>query len=158
MPVYKDNTKLKERRIQNMKETIETEFLNKAKVSRAMPSTSARICGSMDKKNADSMDYYSLEEFKTFIAVFEEKPKVNLMLEILFWTGIRSGELLALKLADFNFVTKVISINKVANLSGKDLILEARSLNSKRVIAIPEFLMEMIMVYVAKLSDIQPND
>ena len=43
---------------------------------------------------------------------------------ILFYTGIRVGELLALTLNDFNFETKVMSVTKTyAKLKGgKDLI------------------------------------
>lgn len=124
-----------------------------------LSSNPARICGSMGKKNADSMDFYTRDEFEKFIEVFEEKPMSKVMLEILFWTGIRSGELLALTLADFDFESSTMCINKnYARHEGADLILEPKTPKSKRIIPLPEFLTEMLMEYVNRLYDIKPHD
>lgn len=45
------------------------------------------------------------------------------MFNTLFWTGMRSGELLALTLNDINFEAKTISITKsYARIGGEDVI------------------------------------
>ncbi len=68
-----------------------------------LPSNPARICGSIGKKDADSMQFWTVDEFNKFIAIVEDKPMSKAIFNILFWTGIRSGELLALTINDFDF-------------------------------------------------------
>ena len=58
----------------------------------------------MGKKNAESMLFWTVEEFRKFLPFVSDKPVSKLAFEILFWTGIRSGELLALTLNDFDEV------------------------------------------------------
>lgn len=60
-----------------------------------LPNNPVRIVGSMGKKKADSMDFWTLEEFKQFIAVVD-KPAMKLAFQVMFWTGLRIGETLAL--------------------------------------------------------------
>lgn len=57
----------------------------------------------MGQKHADSMDFWTLKEFKKFINAIEDKPSFKVIFELLFGTGIRSGEMLALTLNDFDF-------------------------------------------------------
>lgn len=122
-------------------------------------SNPAKICGSMGRKNADSMLFWTVEEFKKFIAIVSSKPLSEVVFSILFWTGIRSGELLALTLNDFDFVAKTISINKNYSRHNKnDLILEPKTPKSKRIVQIPEFLCDMVQSYAEKLYDYKPNE
>ena len=44
-----------------------------------------------------------------------------LIFEILFWTGIREGELLALSLSDFDMSGNLLHINKTITGSGKEM-------------------------------------
>lgn len=124
-----------------------------------LPSNPARICGSMGKKNADTMIFWTKEEFNKFIHFVSDKPLSKVMFEVLFWTGIRSGELLALTLSDFNFETQTLSINKnYARHVGEDLILTPKTEKSKRIITIPQFLCDIIKDYVSKLYDYRPDE
>lgn len=77
-----------------------------------LPSNPARISGSIGKKRADTMLFWAKEEFRKFINAVEDKEMSKIMFELLFWTGMRSGELLALTLDDFKFKDRVISVNK----------------------------------------------
>lgn len=124
-----------------------------------LPSNPARICGSMGKKNADSMLFWTKEEFKKFIDYVSDKPISEIAFKILFWTGIRSGELLALTLNDFDFKAQTISVNKnYARHGGEDLILTPKTPKSKRTITIPLFLCEVVQEYASKLYDYKPNE
>lgn len=101
----------------------------------------ARKCGSMGEKNAPKKDFYTPDEFNQFIQAFEKKPMSKLMLEVLFWSGMRSGELLALYPSDFNFEDNVMNISKsYARLEGEDYIDRPKTTSSGRTVAIPEFL------------------
>lgn len=123
-----------------------------------LPSNPARVCGSMGKNNADTMQFWTTKEFNIFINVVD-KPTTKVMFSILFYTGMRSGELMALTLNDFDFTNKTISINKnYARLNGQDLILEPKTQKSKRTITIPQFLCDMINEYVSLLYDYEPSE
>jgi len=124
-----------------------------------LPSNPARVCGSMGKKNADSMLFWTTDEFKKFIPIVSSKPASNAIFELLFWTGIRSGELLALTLNDFDFTNKTVSISKnYARHEGDDLIMDPKTPKSKRIITIPEFLCDIIKDYASKLYDYEPSE
>lgn len=73
--------------------------------------------------------------------------------------GIRSGELLALTLNDFDFVNKTISISKnYARVGDQDMILDPKTPKSKRIITIPDFLCNIIQDYVQKFYDYESKD
>lgn len=121
-------------------------------------SSPALKAGSMGKKNAESMQFWTVEEFKKFIK-FNDKPVSALAFKVLFWTGIRSGELMALTLKDIDLVNKTININKTyTRLKGKDIISQPKTPKSKRKIAISDSLCEDIKDYKNKLYDIKETD
>ena len=63
------------------------------------------------------------------------------MFPLLFWTGMRAGELLALEAADFDLGAGTVSITKsCTRLHGEDLLLPPKTPKSRRVIWLPEFL------------------
>ena len=99
----------------------------------------------MGKKNADSMSFWTVDEFKQFIDVVSDKIVSKTIFNLLFWSGMRSGELLALTLNDFDFNTKTVSINKnYARLHNEDLILEPKTPKSKRKVTLPPFVCDLI--------------
>ncbi|EJC13135.1 bacteriophage-related integrase [Helicobacter pylori Hp P-23] len=69
-------------------------------------------------KEAQAIDPFSLEEFKTLI---ENAPSLKLkaFLMVAFFTGARTGEQLALMWEDINFNEKTITINKSLNELGQ---------------------------------------
>ena len=124
-----------------------------------LPVNPVRVCGSMGKKNAASMKFWTVDEFNKFIAVVGDKPNSKVIFELLFWTGMRSGEMLALTLNDFDFNAMTVSISKnYTRLDKQDLILEPKTPKSKRTITIPKFLGEMVQNYVSRLCDYEPNE
>jgi len=83
---------------------------------------------------------------------------VKLAFDVLFYTGIRSGELLALTPADI-LPTKRIDINKnYAKIKGQELFLEPKTPKAKRCISIPDFLYDDMQEYISKLYGIEKND
>lgn len=79
-----------------------------------MPNNVAQIAGSMGKPSADAMKIWTLDDFKQFKSYLVKTP-AKVAFDILYWTGIREGELLALTKADFLTDHRLI-INK--KLSG----------------------------------------
>lgn len=123
-----------------------------------LPFNPVPLCGPFGKKNADEMDFWTRDEYGRFIAEVK-KPAARLAFELLFWTGMREGELLALTLADVDFARSRISINKsFATLHGDEVINDAKTERSKRDIAIPRFLLAQIRDYADRLVDYDPTD
>lgn len=124
-----------------------------------MKSNPCRQAGAMGKKKADSMQFWTQEEFETFLATVADKPQSVVMFSLLFWTGMRSGELLALTPEDFDFDTCTVSITKnYARLNGEDLIMEPKTPKSRRVILLPATISKMVQDYLKQLYAIQPTD
>lgn len=123
-----------------------------------LSSSPALKAGSMGKKNADSMKFWTVKEFKKFIK-YNNKPISVLAFKTLFWTGMRSGELLALTWKDIDLDSKTISINKTyARLGGKDIINNPKTPKSKRKIPISDSLCNDIEDYKNKLYDFNSSD
>ena len=68
--------------------------------------------GSMGKKNADEMLFWTNEEFKVFIKAMEDRPIGYTVFMVMYYTGLRVGELLALTPEDIDFDRHIISVNK----------------------------------------------
>ena len=77
----------------------------------------------MGKSGADKLEFWTKDEYDRFIAGIEQGSEDYLMFEILFWTGIREGELLSLCLSDFDLERNLLHINKTySRINKKDLI------------------------------------
>ena len=79
--------------------------------------------------------------------------------EMLYWCGIREGELLALTAADFNFEKETVRINKsYQRLHGEDVITTPKTKKSNRVIKMPKFLCEEMQEYLQMLYGLKKKD
>lgn len=111
-----------------------------------------RKAGSMGKGKADEMLYWTKEEFNSFIEAIIDKRESYLAFMIMYWTGVRIGELLALTPMDIDLENNVIHINKsYQRLNRKDVITEPKTPRSIRDISIPDFLAEDISDYLDSL-------
>ena len=115
--------------------------------------------GSMGKSKAEEMDFWTGEEFRKFIDSVMNKRLSYMAFMILYWTGMRLGELLALNPKDVDLEKRTISITKsYQRLRKKDVITPPKTSKSKRVITIPEFLAADIKDYMDSLYDLQEDD
>jgi integrase len=111
------------------------------------PCKKVRRMGSSDSR---SLNFWTTEEYQKFINTMEPGTRYYLIFEILFWTGCRIGELLALQVKDIDFEKNQISITKTYYRTGrKDVVTEPKTKQSVRRIEIPEFLMWEIKDFVA---------
>lgn len=116
------------------------------------------LAGTLGKGKSDEMHFWTLSEFNKAMANVRSQ-RTRLMLEVLFWTGMRVGELLALTLNDVNVTKGTISITKTAAwLNGKTVINPPKTAKSNRVITVPQFIIDKIAEYVDRLYDYEPGD
>lgn len=112
------------------------------------------LAGSIGKKNAEEMEIWTLEEFQKFIDTVKHKYISYVGFIVLFWTGMRIGELLALTKKDVDLERKTITINKsYQRLKGKDVITPPKTPKSKREIIISDFIVELLKEYISKLYE-----
>ena len=124
-----------------------------------LPKNPAAQCGSMGKKYADAMQFWTKEEFKKFIDCVSDKPASKVIFNLLFFSGMREGELLTLTLNDFDYENNAVSVSKnYARLKGKDIIQPPKTPKSNRVITLPKEIMDMVMEFSKKIYDYNPKD
>lgn len=115
--------------------------------------------GSMGKKNAEEMQFWTRDEFNIFIKYFEDKPKYYAMFMTLYYTGIREGEMLALTPADIDLDKATIRINKNFQIvNGKEMITTPKTPKSNRVVHIPKLLVKCLKEYMEQWYDLKPDD
>ena len=115
--------------------------------------------GNMGKAKAREMLFWTQEEYKKFSEEMMDKPVSFYAFEMLYWCGIREGELLALTPADFDFDRETVTISKsYQRIGGRDIITDPKTPKSNRTIKMPEFLCEEMQDYMKQLYRIGKND
>ena len=114
----------------------------------------AQRAGNMGTEERREMLFWTREEYTRFSEAMMDKPISFYAFEMLYWCGIREGELLALTPADFDFSRKTLRINKsYQRLQGKDVITTPKTKKSNRVIQMPDFLCDEIKDYLSLLYE-----
>ena len=115
--------------------------------------------GSMGKNKADEMQFWTKEEFDQFIEAVMNKRMSYIAFMLLYWTGMRLGELLALTVGDIDLDKQTISVNKsYQRIEKRDVITEPKTPKSKRIITIPEFLVADLQDYLNSLYHSRKHD
>ena len=115
--------------------------------------------GNMGKAKGREMLFWTKEEYLKFADVMMDKPVSYYAFEMLYWTGIRCGELLAFTPKDFNFERQELTINKsYQRLNGRDVITTPKTKKSNRTIKMPKFLCEEMQEYIGMLYEIGEDE
>lgn len=131
--------------------------LNYAVKHYRLPNNPCKAAGTIGRQNADKMKIWTREQYEQFISHIN-KSAMRLAFDVLFYTGIRSGELLALTPADVLPEKRLNICKNYARLKDVELILEPKTPKSKRCIAIPDFLYDDIQAYMGSLYECKPDD
>ena len=80
------------------------------------------------------------------------------LFEVLFWTGCRVGEALALTRKDIDLKDYRIHISKTFFRSGgKDILSTPKTEQSERTVEIPKFLKNELQEYIEGFGEITPD-
>ena len=124
-----------------------------------LSSNPAQRAGSMGSEEHKEMLFWTKEEYLKFADVMMDKPVSYYAFEMLYWCGIRVGELLALTPKDFDFEKQTLTINKsYQRLNGKDVITTPKTKKSNRMIKMPKFLCEEMQEYMGMLYELGENE
>lgn len=133
-----------------------------------------RIKKKIGKKYADKQEFWELDDYAAFRKVASEKPKFFYYWELLYWTGMRSGEAKALRYSDILWDKKIIRIYKT--LSNADVSQPTVKLSKKqakklkgnetspkekgsyRDIHLPQILVDELKEYVNSIYGLGTND
>lgn len=124
-----------------------------------LKSNPASTVGPIGHKESEEMQFWTKDEYLRFAEAVMDKPMSYYAFQMLYWCGIREGELLALTPADFNFNKKTVRINKnYQRIRGEDLITTPKTRKSIRTIEMPDFLCDEMQDYIRSLYKIQKNE
>lgn len=95
------------------------------------------------------INFWTYEEFKNFIDVVDDKL-YYIIFNFLYYTGVRTGEMIALTWEDIDFKNKRVRINKTFTskvLDGVYKITTPKTNNSIRLVDIDESLLKILTDY-----------
>ena len=124
-----------------------------------LPSNPVRKAGSFGQQQPDEMLFWTKEEYLQFIPTLADKEYSYLAFELLYWCGIRMGELRALTRADFDFNKNTISITKsYQRLKGKDVITVPKTKKSIRTIVMPKQVANEMKDFLDSIYGLESTD
>lgn len=110
--------------------------------------------GSMGKCKAEKVTFWTKKEFMDFIETMDPTSEAYVIFMLLYWTGMRVGEALALNLGDLDFQNHTVSISKsYQRIQQRDVITPPKTPKGKRKIKIPKFLSECLRKYISRRGE-----
>lgn len=122
-----------------------------------LPKNPVKIAGNTAGERTKRKDYWTLDQFKKFIATFPEHDVYYTIFMVLYWTGMRLGELQALTVADV--LPDRIKINKTGHvLNGEFVVTTPKTKTSIRDVDITPELYAVIEEYRQKMYKPKKTD
>lgn len=98
----------------------------------------------------EEMHFWTIEEFKRFI-VREQDPMYRAMFMVLYWTGLRRGEVIALQAKDIDFNKNTIVVNKTWDHLHQ-IATSPKTTNSYREVQMTSELREVLRDQISRLE------
>lgn len=124
-----------------------------------LTTNSAAKAGNMGKEERREIVFWTAEEYQKFSEAIMDKPLSFYAFEMLYWCGIREGELLALTPNDFDFKAKTVTISKsYQRIHKADVITCPKTKKSNRTIVMPDILCEEMQEYINMFYKLEESD
>lgn len=104
------------------------------------------------------MNFWTIEQYNQVLSHVSD-TSARTALQVLFYSGMRFGELLALTLKDFDFQANTINITKsLQHKASGDLVTPPKTGNGIRCIVMPEAIMDEVSTYTSRIYGISATD
>ena len=136
-----------------------TAIFNYAMRLHNLPSNPMDKVEMIGKKHADERPYWTAEQYQLFRGQIADKPMYYYAFEVLFWCGLRMGEMLALTVADIDFEKQTLKVDKsFQRIGGKDVITPPKTESGKRTVHLPKYLADELREYIDSLYEAGKNE
>ena len=143
----RDQQPLKPSTLKNINSRF-SNLLNFAVKYYGLPKNPMHVTGSQGKYER-RIDFWTKEEFDTFLAAVK-KPMYKCIFRMLYYTGMRIGEVLALNRNDFDKQANRLTVNKT--FTQKRTTTAPKTYSSERHIIIPNHLANELTDIIGRLS------
>lgn len=111
-----------------------------------------QIAGNTVGKKQKSLTFWTKEEFDRFIGTFDRQDPYYIAFLVLYYCGLRIGELEALTVGDIDQTAGTLTISKTYHLiNGKGITTPPKTEKANRTITLPPFLLDCIKRHIARL-------
>lgn len=95
------------------------------------------------------------DEMARFLPLFKEYSVLNVVVKLLLYTGMRSGECLALRWEDIDFNNRIIAIkHTLTDVGGKHFLTTPKTKTSKRYISMGETVYRLLQEHKAHQGEL----
>lgn len=143
----RDKRALKPSTLKNINSRLST-LLNFAVKYYGLPKNPLHVTGAQGTYER-RIDFWTKEEFDTFMSVVKN-PMYQCIFRILYYTGMRIGEVLALTIEDFDQQANRLTVNKT--FTQKRATTTPKTYSSARYIIIPNHLANELTEVISRMS------
>lgn len=119
----------------------------------------AKMVGAIRTDDVKEQKIWTYEQYSQFSNTIADKTLSYISFEILFWCGLRLGELLALTSEDVDFENNKIHVYKsLQRIKGEIVITTPKTKRSNRYVDMPSFLADELKNYIEHLYKPNEND
>ena len=124
-----------------------------------LPQNPVTIAGNTIGKKTCSLNFWTKDQFDRFIDTFDDTDPYKCVFYVLYYAGLRKGELQALTFRDINLTDGVITVNKTFHIiKNEPVVTEPKTDKANRTVLIPAFLCDILRKYVSRFYKPQPDD
>lgn len=117
------------------------------------------VAGALKGRETEPRSVWTAREYLRFSDQMADRPHLHLAFDLLFWCGLRRGEMLALTYDDFDLSKGIVRITKsLSRIGGKDVVGPPKTRQSNRVVTMPGFLVDEVMDYFSWNRGASPTD
>ena len=133
-------------------------IFNHASIIYDLKSNPCKKTKRIGKSSKKGVEFWTKSEYDEFISKVNDE-KYIVLYNLLYFSGMRIGEALALTSNDINFETNQIHITKTyCKIGDKELITTPKTEESNRIIDMPGFVISQIKEYISKLYEFSANE
>lgn len=132
-------------------------LMNYGEIYYGLKKNSVKLAGRLPVTKTTEKNFFTLDEFNRFLNAIDKEKDLSywVIFNVLFYSGCRIGEILALYPADIDFEKRIINITKTfSHKRGEDYIGPPKTDKSIRGVTIPPFLIHILQDYIQRLQDL----